>query len=108
MGMARNGSLVRDTVAGAAVGMLATWAVARMTGYLYKPSDKSSRRRARGKHVTVATTGTATPLTWALTLGAGAVFGALRVRAARAAGQSLMPTLVWTFGATVFAALRKA
>jgi hypothetical protein len=95
---------LRDTVAGAAVGMLATWAVARVTGHLYKPSNKT--RRARGKQV--ATTGAASPLTWALTLGSGAVFGALRVRAARSAGQALMPTLFWVFGATVFAAIRKA
>ena len=75
-----NPNLIRDTVAGAAVGIVATWFVARMLG---------TRNRA-------------------LAMGSGAVFGALRARQASSTGQSLALTLLVAFGATAAAALRRS
>jgi hypothetical protein len=75
----QNDNLIRDTIAGAAVGILATWFIARMLG---------TRNRA-------------------LAMGSGAVVGALRARQASTSGQSLALTLLVAFGATAAAALRR-
>lgn len=71
--------LIRDTIAGAAVGILATWLVARMLG---------TRSRA-------------------LALGSGAVVGALRAQQAGRRGQGLGLALLVAFGATAAAAMRR-
>lgn len=75
----QNENLVRDMVAGAAVGILATWFVSKMLG---------TRNRA-------------------LAMGSGAVFGALRAQQASRSGQSLGLALLVAFGATAAAALRR-
>jgi hypothetical protein len=73
-------NVLRNTAAGAAVGLLATWLVVRVLG---------SRQRA-------------------VLLASGALLGALRAQRAVRRGQGLGIALLATFGAAATAALRRS
>lgn len=75
-----NETAIRDAAAGAAVGILATWLVARALG---------SRNLA-------------------LALGSGALVGALRASQAMRSGRGFAFALLLAFGATATAALRRS
>lgn len=107
--MARQ-SLLADVIDGAVAGAVATWVMGQVTAVLYEKEDKAARQReddardgttAYGVAAEKAAELVGTTLTeherarsgeaihWALGIGAGAVYGALRPRselASRAAG----------------------
>ncbi len=97
----RNAGLARDLALGAAAGAAATWAMDRVTTYLYEHEDPRARRRedeARGGTTAYGTAAAkaagalgiglepearqkaGAALHWGFGIGAGALYGALRRR----------------------------
>ena len=118
----RNGeTLLADLALGAAAGVAATWAMGRVTTFMYEREDEQARQRedavrsgtTADEAITeklVGSLGLPLPeptrrklghgMRWAIGAGAGAVYGVLRRRVPRVdAGQGL------AFGAAMFAGL---
>jgi hypothetical protein len=114
----RNGDLTADVVRGAIAGAVATWAMGRVTTFLYEREDDAARRRedaARGGKTAFGIAAekgaglVGRELTdeerqrlgagvhWALGIGAGAAYGAVRGRVPGAdlAAGLLFGTLFW-------------
>ncbi|MFN2563745.1 MAG: DUF1440 domain-containing protein [Gemmatimonadaceae bacterium] len=105
--MAERQSVIADVIDGAIAGAVATWAMGKVTTYLYEREDKAARERedrarhgktAYGVAAEKAARALGTELTdeerdkkygpaihWALGVGAGALYGVLRPRVESAA-----------------------
>jgi hypothetical protein len=108
--MARNNSLMRDRVAGAAVGALATWAVAKATGALYTPSAARGKgmRLARNLFTAKRRTNLGAGLPLVVAIASGAMYGARRTVDAVRSGRGLPLALLVALGATAATALGRA